>query len=67
MLTFGVVSHPLRALESMVRRVYHPVLERQDSRLWGKARSDTVHEFMVSLVGFADNLQVSMTLSLHSP
>ncbi|CAM9783398.1 unnamed protein product, partial [Ectocarpus sp. 6 AP-2014] len=60
-LTFGVVSHPLRALESMVRTVYRPTLEGQDSRLWGKATPDLVHEFMVGLDGFVDNLQQTIT------
>lgn len=60
-LTFGVVSRPLRALESMVRAVYQPMLDGQDVRLWGKAPPDTVHEFMASLEVFVDNLQVSMT------
>lgn len=57
-LTFGVVSNPLRALESMVRVVYRPILEGQDARLWGKALPDSVHEFMTGLDGFLDNLQV---------
>lgn len=56
-LTFGVVSHPLRALESIVRTVYRPTLGGQDSKLWGKAPPDLVHEFMVGLDGFVDNLQ----------
>lgn len=60
-LTFGVVSHPLRALESIVRTVYRPALEAQDSRLWGKAPPDLVHEFMVGLDGFVDNLQQTIT------
>lgn len=59
-LTFGVVSHPLRALESVMRVVYRPTLEGQDSRLWGKAPPDSVHEFMVGLDGFVDNLQVKI-------
>lgn len=58
LLSFGVVSHPLRALESMVRTVYRPTLQGQDNRLWGKAPPDLVHEFMVGLDGFVDNLQV---------
>lgn len=57
-LTFGVVSHPLRALESMIRAVYRPTLQGQDNRLWGKAPPDSIHEFMVSLDGFVDNMQV---------
>lgn len=57
-LTFGVVSHPLRALESIVRGVYRPALGGQDTRLWGKAAPDTVHEFMKSLDAFIDNLHV---------
>lgn len=60
-LTFGVVSHPLRALESVVRTVYRPTLEGQDNRLWGKASPDLVHEFMVGLDGFVDNLQQTIT------
>lgn len=60
-LTFGVVSHPLRALESVVRTVYRPTLEGQDNRLWGKAPPDLVHEFMVGLDGFVDNLQQTIT------
>lgn len=60
-LTFGVVSHPLRALESVVRTVYRPALEGQDNRLWGKAPPDLVHEFMVGLDGFVDNLQQTIT------
>lgn len=59
-LTFGVVSHPLRALESIMRVVYRPTLEGQDSHLWGKAPPDSVHEFMAGLDGFVDNLQVTM-------
>lgn len=62
-LTFGVVSHPLRALESIVRTVYRPILEGQDNRLWGKAPPDSVHEFMVGLDGFVDNLQVTVGLA----
>lgn len=58
LLSFGVVSHPLRALESMVRTLYRPTLQGQDNRLWGKAPPDLVHEFMVGLDGFVDNLQV---------
>lgn len=60
-LTFGVVSHPLQALESVVRTVYRPALKGQDSRLWGKAPPDLVHEFMVGLDGFVDNLQQTIT------
>ena len=62
MLTFGVVSHPLRALKSVVRTVYQPILEEQDNRLWGKAPPASIHEFLVGLEGFVDNLQVSVTL-----
>lgn len=57
-LTFGVVSHPLRALESTVRAVYGPILNDRDNRMWGKASADTVHEFLASLDGFVDKLQV---------
>lgn len=57
-LTFGVVSHPLRALESTVRAVYGPILNDRDARMWGKASGDTVHEFLASLDGFVDKLQV---------
>lgn len=62
-LTFGVVSHPLRALESVVRTVYQPTLTGQDNRLWGKAPQDSVHEFMVGLDGFVDNLQVNTIIA----
>lgn len=62
-LTFGVVSHPLRALESVVRAVYLPTLLGQDKKLWGKAPPDSVHDFMVGLDGFIDNLQVITGLS----
>lgn len=54
------MSQPLRALESIVRVVYQPTLQGQDSRLWGKTPPDSVHEFMSGLDGFVDNLQVKM-------
>ncbi|CAM9238946.1 unnamed protein product, partial [Discosporangium mesarthrocarpum] len=60
-LTFGVVSHPLKALESITRAVYRPKLVGQEAQLWGKAPSDNVHEFMVGLDVFVSNLQETIT------
>ncbi|CAM9375389.1 unnamed protein product, partial [Choristocarpus tenellus] len=56
-LTFGVVSNPLRALEGVMRALYRPALASQEARLWGKAPADNVHEFMVGLDIFVENLQ----------
>ena len=58
-LSFGVLSSPLESLETVVSRLYKPMLEAQAERDWGRARGLERGEFFISLDSLAASLRES--------
>ncbi|KAJ8610701.1 hypothetical protein CTAYLR_005659 [Chrysophaeum taylorii] len=52
---FGTICAPLESLETMLRTLYGPAFSKNKS--WGLASDDHIKEFLVSLEGFAKNVQ----------